>query len=72
MPSLSSVQAATLDKFLTAWKTQNAGDMVALWSDDFQQRLLPLSLGIPPKSRNEAEYYNGKLMTNLTNWEVSY
>jgi hypothetical protein len=72
MPALAPVQAATLDKFLAAWKNQNAKDTVALWSDDFKQRLLPLSLGTPVKLRAEAEAVNTKLIENLTNWKVSY
>jgi hypothetical protein len=72
MPAPAAVQAATLDRFLLAWKNQNAEDTVALWSDDFKQRLLPLSLGIPSKSRAEAEIVNARLMQHLTNWQVSH
>lgn len=70
MATTASVQAETLDKFLTAWKDQNAEETVAVWSDDFKQQLLPLSLRMPAKSRAEAEHVNAKLIQNLTNWKV--
>lgn len=71
MLALAPIQAETLDRFLAAWKNQDAKGIVALWSDDFKQRLLPLSLHAPVKSRAEAEVMNGKLMDLLTNWQVS-
>lgn len=71
MPAPAAFQADTLNKFLTAWKTQNVRDTVDLWSEDFTQRLLPLSLGLPPKSRSEAEMVNAKIVEHLTNWKVS-
>ncbi|KAK3680675.1 hypothetical protein B0T22DRAFT_531249 [Podospora appendiculata] len=71
MSATAPVQAATLDKFLAAWKSQNAEETVALWSDDFKQRLLPLSLGMPVKMRAEAEVVNAKLIENLTNWKLN-
>ncbi|KAK3291281.1 uncharacterized protein B0H64DRAFT_410251 [Chaetomium fimeti] len=70
MPAPAPIQAQTLDKFLTAWQNQNAKDTVGFWSDDFKQRLLPLSLQAPVKSRAEAEVMNGKLMELLTNWKL--
>lgn len=72
MPAPAAVQADTLNKFLTAWKTQRVRDTVDLWSEDFTQRLLPLSLGLPPKSRSEAEMVNAKIVEHLTNWKVSH
>ncbi|MCJ1399415.1 hypothetical protein MMC11_002617 [Xylographa trunciseda] len=70
MPAQAHVQAATLDKFLAAWKNQSAEDTVALWSDDFTQRLLPLSLGTPLNSRAEAEVVYPKLTESLKNWKL--
>jgi hypothetical protein len=71
MPPPATIQAATLEKFLAAWRNQDEKETVALWSDDFQQRLLPLSLKVPVKSRAEATAVNSKLIEHLTNWKVS-
>ncbi|KAK4233719.1 hypothetical protein C8A03DRAFT_47798 [Achaetomium macrosporum] len=70
MPAPAHIQAATLGKFLAAWNDQNAQDTIALWSDDFKQRLLPLSLGTPVQSRAEAEAIYPKLTGSLTNWKL--
>ncbi|KAL7783302.1 hypothetical protein V8C43DRAFT_185909 [Trichoderma afarasin] len=70
MPAPADVQTDTLNKFLAAWETNNIEDTVALWSDDFTQQLLPLSLGIPENSRAKAEIAYPRLMKNLTNWKV--
>ena len=72
MPAAAHVQAATLDKFLAAWKNGIAEDTIALWSDDFKQRLLPLSLGMEFHPRAEVEVIYPKLVSSLTNWKVSY
>lgn len=71
MPAAADVQAATLTKFLTAWKHGRANDTMALWSDDFTQRLLPLSLGAPCNSNAQAQLIYPKLVEALTNWKVS-
>lgn len=70
MPAPADVQTATLNKFLAAWETNDIEATVALWSDDFTQQLLPLSLGIPENSRAKAEIAYPRLMKNLTNWKV--
>ncbi|KAG6358772.1 hypothetical protein INS49_012291 [Diaporthe citri] len=62
MPAPAHVQAATLDKFLASWKDSNPGNTMALWSDDFTQRILPLSLGMPVNSRVEAETFYPNLV----------
>lgn len=71
MPAPAHIQAATLDKFLTAWKNQAVKDTIALWPDDFKQQLLPRSLGLPSHARAEAEMIYPKLMGSLNNWKVS-
>lgn len=43
---------------------------MATWSDDCVQRMLPLSLGVPPKSVAEVKAVLPKLMAVLTNYEV--
>lgn len=71
MPVPAHIQAATLEKFLATWKDQAVEEMVALWSDNFTQQLLPLSLGTPLHSRAEAAAVYPKLTASLTNWKVS-
>lgn len=68
--AIAKVQEETLNKFLLAWKEQRAEDITALWSDDFKQRVLPLSLQLPAKSRTEAAIMNNILSSKLTNWKV--
>jgi hypothetical protein len=70
--ALAKVQAETLNKFLRAWKEQKPDEITALWSEDFNQRVLPLSLKIPVKSRSEAVIMNNILSSKLTNWKVCY
>ncbi|KAL7783869.1 hypothetical protein V8C37DRAFT_396641 [Trichoderma ceciliae] len=70
MPAPAEAQPATLKKFLGAWETNSVEDTMALWSDDFTQQLLPLSLGIPAKSKKQAEVAYPRLMKSLTNWKV--
>ncbi|TVY84596.1 Monooxygenase ptaG [Lachnellula suecica] len=70
MPAPADIQAATLDKFIKGWKKWTPEDWMATWSDDFKQGMLPFSLGVPSKSRAEAEFILPKLMAILTNYEV--
>ncbi|KAK2594648.1 hypothetical protein QQS21_007624 [Conoideocrella luteorostrata] len=70
MPAPAQVQKATIDKFLSSWINGNAEDTIALWSDDFHQRLLPFSLEQPTQSRAHAEVVYTKLVASLTNWKV--
>ncbi|KAL2808478.1 hypothetical protein BJX63DRAFT_436073 [Aspergillus granulosus] len=70
MPAPVHIQKETIDKFLTAWKDGRAQDTIALWSDDFEQRLLPLSLQQPSRPRAHAEFFYPKLVNNLTNWKL--
>lgn len=72
MPAPANVQAATLEKLIDAWKTLSAKDTMALWSDDFKQQILPLSLGAPVHSRTQAEAVYPKLTEALSDWKVSF
>ncbi|KAJ9605937.1 hypothetical protein H2200_009786 [Cladophialophora chaetospira] len=71
MISSASTQAATLEKFIQAWRDQDVEGTISLWSDDFTQTLLPASLGVPTKSRQMAEVVYGKLTRSLTNWKLN-
>lgn len=70
--ALARVQAETLNKFLRAWKEQKPDEITAIWSEDFKQQLLPLSLKVPAKSRSEAVVTNAILSSKLTNWKVCH
>lgn len=73
MPAPADIQAATLNKFLAAWREGSAPDTMALWSDDFKQRSLPLSLGESSfRSRDQAALFYPVLVENLRNWEVRF
>lgn len=73
MPASADIQAATLNKFLASWREGSAPDTMALWSDDFKQRLLPLSLGESSfRSRDQAAFFYPVLVENLRNWEVRF
>ncbi|KAK8068762.1 hypothetical protein PG994_005378 [Apiospora phragmitis] len=70
MTSPAEVQAATLNKFLDAWRTQDVGTTIELWSEEFKQRLLPYSLGAAVRSRAEAAGIYPILTSSLTNWKL--
>jgi hypothetical protein len=71
MPASALIQSATLQRFLTAWKEKDVDGTIELWSEDFTQRLLPAALGVPTKSRSQAEMVYPSLMSSLKNWNVS-
>ncbi|KAJ5761813.1 uncharacterized protein N7511_005195 [Penicillium nucicola] len=70
MPAPAHTQRDTIDKFLAAWKDGNAQGTIGLWSDDFEQQLLPYSLQQPIRSRSHAEFFYPKLVSGLTNWKL--
>lgn len=72
MASTAQVQVDTLNKFLEAWRTQEARKTIALWSEDFKQRLLPCSLGASVNSRAQAEGIYPLLTSSLSNWKVCH
>ncbi|KAK7942448.1 uncharacterized protein PG986_011561 [Apiospora aurea] len=70
MSAPAEVQAKTLNRFLDAWKAQDVGSTIDLWSEDFKQRLLPYSLGAAAKSKAEAAVIYPILTSNLSNWKL--
>ncbi|ORY69634.1 uncharacterized protein BCR38DRAFT_333345 [Pseudomassariella vexata] len=70
MAATAQIQAATLEKFIAGWKKWTPEDMMAVWSDDCEQRMLPFSLGVPPRSRAEVKVILPKLIEVLTNFEL--
>lgn len=72
MSNSASAQAATLQRFLDAWKKWDAAGMLATFSDDFTQVTLPLALGIPPRPRAEVEAVFPALVATVKSYEVGY
>lgn len=72
MPAPAEVQAATLEKFIAGWKEFTPESWMATWSEDCTQKMLPLSLGVPARSRTEVLGILPKLIGILKNYKVSY
>lgn len=70
MPSLAQIQAATLNKFIEGWKGSTPESWTATWSDECQQKILPFNLGVPSKSRAEAQAALPDLLGVLKNFKV--
>jgi hypothetical protein len=70
MPAPNHVQAATLQRFLDAWKNWNAREWLDIFAPDIVQVTMPLSLGIPPRSRAEVEQTLPALIATVTSYEV--
>ena len=70
MAAPTSVQEATLQQFLDAWKKWEAEEMIAVFAEDFTQTTLPLGLGIPNKSRAEVEHVFPALVATVRSYQV--
>jgi hypothetical protein len=70
MPAPAHIQAATLQKFLAGWKKFTAEEWMATWSAESRQQILPFSLGVPSRSREEVQQVLPKLIGVLKNYEV--
>jgi hypothetical protein len=70
MPAAAQVQAATLEKLISGWHKWTPEEFVASWSDDCTQTTLPISIGVPTRTRAELEKFFSHLMSNLTNFHV--
>ncbi|KAK4994951.1 hypothetical protein LTR66_005133 [Elasticomyces elasticus] len=63
-------QIRTIETFIACWKKQDVAGILSLWSADFTQAISPSTLGIPEKSRAEAEYVFAKLTSVLHDWKL--
>lgn len=70
MPAPAHVQAATLQRFLDAWKKWDAEEWLAVFADDFTQVTLPFGLGIPPRPRAQVEQVLPALVATVKSYEV--
>ncbi|GIJ86546.1 hypothetical protein Asppvi_005435 [Aspergillus pseudoviridinutans] len=59
MPAPAPIQAATLQRFILAWKKWNAQEWISTFSDDFEQVTLPLTIRhvIHDPGNNKAAIY---------------
>ncbi|KAH8701027.1 hypothetical protein BGW36DRAFT_425822 [Talaromyces proteolyticus] len=71
MDNLTEVQAATLQRFLEAWKKWDAQEWMATFADDFTQVTLPFSLGIPNRTRAQVEEILPALMAIVKSYELT-
>ncbi|KAG0650224.1 Monoogygenase [Hyphodiscus hymeniophilus] len=71
MSSSAETQQVTLDKFIAGWKNWKAEDMIADWSDECTQTVLPFSLGHAPRTRAEVAFTLPKLMGIVSNHELT-
>ncbi|KAJ9142412.1 hypothetical protein NKR23_g7288 [Pleurostoma richardsiae] len=69
MAATADIQAETLERFIEGWKAWTPESLTLTWSEDFQQRLLPYSLGVPPRSRAEAAWAVARLVEVLSNYK---
>ena len=70
MDNPTEVQAATLQRFLEAWKKWDAQEWMAIFADDFTQVTLPFSLGVPNRTRAQVEVTLPALMAIVKSYEV--
>ena len=69
-PAPAHIQAATLQRFLDAWKNWDAEEWLAIFADDFTQVTTPFGLGIPSRSRAEVEQVLPALVATVKSYEV--
>lgn len=70
MPAPAGIQAATLQRFLDAWKKWDANEWLALFAEDFTQVTLPFGLGVPSRSRAQVEQVLPALVATVRSYEV--
>lgn len=71
MPASADIQAATIQKFIEGWRGWTPEGFLSTWSDDCSQQQLPFSSQVPLRTREHVEKFFPKLMSILTNFQVS-
>jgi hypothetical protein len=71
MPAPVHIQEATLDKYIEGWRKFSPEEMLSVFSEDCKQQMLPCSLGVPARSRAEAQATLPKIAGILTNHQVN-
>ena len=71
MPAAAEIQAATLQNFIKGWSDWTVDGFLASWSDDCIQITLPLGSEAKIRTRKDVEVLFPKLMSILTNFQVS-
>lgn len=70
MAPSASTQAATLERFLDAWKRWDASAWLATFADDFTQVTLPFGMKVPSRDRTQVEQVLPKLMKVVQDYKV--
>lgn len=70
MSTVAANQVATLEQFIAGWKKFTPEDWMASWSEDCTQKMLPFTMGVPARPRDEVQVVLPKLMEILTNYEA--
>ena len=71
MPTAAEIQAAALERFIEGWSGWTPDGFLASWSDGCTQTTLPFSSGMKIRTRKDVEVLFPKLMSMLTNFQVS-
>ncbi|GIK06082.1 monooxygenase AgnL5 [Aspergillus viridinutans] len=71
MPAPALIQAATLQRFILAWKKWDAQEWISTFSDDFEHVTLPVGQGIPIRSRPDVELLLPALVATVESYELT-
>ncbi|KAL2194790.1 hypothetical protein P885DRAFT_42316 [Corynascus similis CBS 632.67] len=71
MAPSASTQAATLERFLDAWKRWDASAWLATFADDFTQVTLPFGMKVPSRDRTQVEQVLPKLMKVVQDYKLT-
>jgi hypothetical protein len=73
MLATTEAQAATLDRFIDAWKRWNAEEMISVFaeSEDFRQVTMPFQMGMPERNRSEVQQTLPYVVRAVSNYDVS-
>jgi hypothetical protein len=73
MFAVTEAQAATLQRFIDAWKRWNAEETISIFaeSEDFRQVTMPFQMNVPERTRSEVEETLPYVIRAVRNYDVS-
>jgi hypothetical protein len=73
MDTSEVAQAATLQRFIDAWKRWSAEDTISLFaeSEDFRQVTMPFQMHVPERTRSEVQQTLPYVVRAVNNYDVS-
>lgn len=73
MLAAAEAQAATLQRYIDAWKRWNAEETISIFaeSEDFRQVTMPFQMNVPERTRSEVEKTLPYVVRAVRNYEVS-